>query len=278
VPSRPDVHWRELFQGGRPVIGMVHVLPLPGSPRYQGSMAAVQDAAAADASVLAETGFDALFYVNEGDAPFPSMAPQETVAALAAVVAATCPKEIPHGVEVLFDPGASLSVAAATGASFIRGGVLGVWEGTSGVRSGDAAMLLRRRHALRLDHVGIFGVAQAELAVPLSGMDLKRRLQLAVTERAVDVVLLGADPGQAAASELLEQVRGVVGEVPVLANSGVRADTVAEVLRAYDGCVVGSDLKCDGRLSNPVDRTRAEALIAAARPARQHRRLREVTV
>lgn len=247
------------------MVAMVHLPPLPGSPRYRGSMSGIVETVGTDVAALVAARFDAVLYVNEGDAPFPVTAPQETVAAFAAVVAATCPASVPHGVEVLFDPEASLSVAAATGASFIRGSVIGAWEATSGLRLGGAASVLRRRRWLGLDHVGVFGVVQAELASPLSEMTLERRLQLAVAEKAVDVLLIGADPGQAAEFGLVEALRPFAGGLPMLANSGVRSSNVADVLTHFDGCLVGTDLRRNRSLDQPVDPERAEAVMAAVR-------------
>lgn len=264
--SRPD-DWRALFAEGRkPVIGMVHLGALPGAPFHEpGTMARIVERAGRDVDALVGAGFDAVLFVNEGDMPYPRRADRQTVANLAAAVAAARPRAVPFGVEALFDAEASLSVAAATGAAFIRGCVTGAWEGTSGMREGGAAELLRRRAALGASNIGIFGVAEAELAEPLSGMTLARRLRLAAQERAMDVVLVGGLPGEAVEPSGLSEVREAVGPLPVLANSGVRHTTVSATLTAFDGCLVGSDVKEDGQLERAVDADRARRLIVSAR-------------
>ncbi len=231
-------------------------------------MRAIVDAARRDALRLAEAGFDAVLFVNEGDTPFPHEAPQETVAAMAAAVEAARVEDLTVGVEVLFDPMASLSVAAATGASFIRGGFIGAWAGTSGLRNGDAATILRRRASLGLRHVGLFGVARAELAWPLSTMPDGRRIQLAVREGALDALLVGADAGQSADGELVSVVRSAALHVPVLANSGVSRSNVTQVLATFDGCLVGSALKEGGDLTHPVDAAEAARFVAASSRSR----------
>lgn len=262
----PRLGWRSLFERGKqPLIGMIHLHPLPGSPGFQGSMAAIIAAARHDAEAIQNAGLDAILFVNEGDAPFPLEAPQESLAAMAAVVQAARPSSIPFGVEMLFDPQASLSIAAATEASFIRAGMAGVWEGTSGLRCGDAASVLRRRTHLGLRHVGIFGVAQAELAWPLSTMPDHRRIALAAREAAMDVILVGGDPGQSADDALVSELRAVAGEIPVLANSGVKLHNLAAVLELYDGCLIGTALRQDDDLSKPVDPARASQLTGLLR-------------
>ena len=263
---KAETDWRLLFDGGRPpLIGMVHLGALPGAPGYAGSMRAIVDAARRDALRLAEAGFDAVLFVNEGDIPFPHQAPQETVAAMAAAVEASRIAGLQMGVEILFDPMASLSVAAATDASFIRGGFIGSWAGTSGFRNGDAATILRRRASLGLRHVGLFGVARAELAWPLSTMPDERRIELAVREGALDAVLVGADPGQSADAALVAAVRSAAPHVPVLANSGVNRSNVTEVLATFDGCLVGSALKDGGDLTQPIGAREAADFVAASR-------------
>jgi len=264
--SRPD-DWRDLFHGGRrPLVGMVHLAPLPGAPYYEPeSMARAVDRAVHDVEALVGAGFDAVLFVNEGDMPYPREVGRETVAGLAAIVAAARPRGVPFGVEALFDPDASLCVAVATGASFVRGSVLGAWEDTSGFRTGGSASVLRRRAALGATDVGVFAVAQAELAHPLTDLSLSRRLRLAAQERAMDAVLLGALPGRAAEVGDLEELREAAGGLPVLANSGVKSSTVRDTLSRFDGCLVGSDVKEGGRLAHPVDPARARRLVDMAR-------------
>lgn len=261
----PLRNWRELFEGGnRPLIGMVHLQPLVGAPRYGGSLDAVTEAAAADVVALSQAGFDAVLFVNEGDSPYPDSVGPETVAAMAAVIATVAPS-LQFGVEVLFDAQASLAVAAATKASFIRGSVLGASEGTSGIREGRADRLMRRRRELGAEHVGVFGTVVPELANPLSALEISGRARAAHLEHAVDALLVGGYPGQATAPGAVELVREAAPGLPVLANSGITLGTIGVAASLYDGFVIGSALKDGGALSNPVDLERASALVRVAK-------------
>jgi predicted TIM-barrel enzyme len=125
---------------------------------------------------------------------------------------------------------------------------------------------MRDRAALGAEHVGVFSVAQAEMAFALSPVMLADRVRTAAREKAMDVVLLGGSlPGVPVDTALVASVRSAVGDMPVLANSGVRSTTVAAMLAAFDGCLVGSDLKRDAILHNPVDPGRAAAFLAGIR-------------
>src|ERR1051325_3729664 len=122
----PFMLTRETFVqrfGPRSLFAMVHLPPLPGAPLFGGSMAAVIDAAVADARAGREGGGDALLFENFGDRPFfRGSVPAETVAAMTrviATVAAAVP--LPFGVNVLRnDARSALAIAAATGAAFVR--------------------------------------------------------------------------------------------------------------------------------------------------------------
>lgn len=262
--------WGDLFEGGRrPLIGMVHLRALPGSPSFDhgAGIGAVVKAALEDVHSLESAGFDAVLFVNEADAPFPEVAPLASAAALAAVVARAAPARIQFGVEFLFDPLASLACAIATGASFIRGGVIGSWETTSGERRGRAAELMRERASARAERIGVFSVGRAEFAFPTSPTSLEERLSIASAEGAMDALLLGGvEPGRGVGADVVVAARSALQrDMPVLANSGVTAANVAEMLELFDGCFVGSDVKVERRLHNPVDPTRARDFVSAAR-------------
>lgn len=258
--------WRTLFEnGGKPLIGMVHLPPLPGSPGFQGSMSAIVERVKGDVDNLVSAGFDSMLYVNEGDRPFSSYGSQESVAAMSAVVAATIQSEMPFGVEFLFDAEASLSIAAATGACFIRGTTAGVWESSSGIRFGCADKILRRRYALRLESVGIFSVLNAELAAPITEITGARRAELILKEKAADAILVGADPGVAVDFSAVRKLKKELQGLPLVANSGIKKSNIRKALEVFDGCLVGSSIKVGGGLESKIDLDKARELVEISR-------------
>jgi uncharacterized protein len=254
----------------RTVIGMVHLPPLPGSPRWDGSMARVVASALADARALAEGGADALLVENFGDAPFtPGRVEPATVAAMS-VVAAEIRKafaRVPLGVNVLKnDARAALAVAAAVGAEFIRVNVhAGAVLADQGIVQSDAYGTLRDRRLLGIE-VAILADVGGKHAVPLAPVEVEQTARDLVHRGLADaLVVSGPATGQATPLAEVKRVRSAVPEVPLLVGSGVTAETAADLLSVADGLIVGTSVKRGGDVRQPVDRARVETLVAAAR-------------
>jgi membrane complex biogenesis BtpA family protein len=255
----------------RLLVGMVHLLPLPGSPRWGGSLDAVVARAVADARALAGGGFDACLVENYGDAPFaPGRADPATVAATAVAVAEVrravgCPV----GANVLKnDAQAALAVAAATGAAFVRVNVhVGAVVADQGLLQGDAYTTLRYRRLLGTA-TRLFVDVGGKHAVPLAPVELEQTARDAAERGLADaLVVSGPATGRATDPGDVERVRAVLPECPLLVGSGVTPETVGPLLALADGVIVGTWLKRDGRTANPVDPARVAALVAAARAA-----------
>ena len=245
----------------RTVIGMVHLVPLPGSPRWAGSMRNVIAAALADARALIDGGVDALLVENFGDAPFtPGRVEPATVAAMS-VVATEIRREFPRtrlGLNVLKnDARAALGVAAAVGAEFIRVNVhAGAVLADQGVVQSDAYGTLRDRRLLGVD-VAILADVGGKHAVPLAPVETEQVARDLVHRGLADaLVVSGAATGQATPLGEVKRVRSAVPDVPLLIGSGVTTETAAELLSVADGLIVGTSVKRDGDVRQPVDRAR----------------------
>lgn len=252
------------------LIGMVHLLPLPGSPRWGGSMARVVDGALADAGALVGGGIDALMVENFWDAPFtPGRVEASTVAAMsvAAVEVRRAFPGVPLGINVLRTDGRSaLAVACAAGAAFVRINVhAGAVVADQGILQSDAYHTLRERRLLGAD-VRIYADVQPKHAVPLAPLPIEAEARDVVERGLADaVVVTGVATGQPAALADVERVRRAVPDAAILVGSGVDPDTVAGLLAVADGAVVGTCLKEGGDVRRPVDIARVRALVAAAR-------------
>ena len=159
----------ELFEREQPVIAMAHLPPLPGTPLYDepAGVDGIVEAVRADLEILLGADVDAVMFCNEGDRPYALQAGPEGVAVLARVVTELAPRDRPFGVDFLWDAGAALAVAVATGASFIREVTTGVYESDMGLWNTDAAGLLRERRRLGAEHVRVLMNVTPELASPL---------------------------------------------------------------------------------------------------------------
>ena len=251
------------------LVGMVHVLPLPGSPAWAGSMAAVLERALRDASVLAEAGFDALLIENFGDAPFyPDHVPSETIAGLTAVAARVAnATALPFGINVLRnDAPAALAIAAVTGGVFVRVNVhTGALLADQGWLTGRAHETVRLRRQLD-SSVAICADVLVKHAITPPGADLLEVARDTHKRGAADVLIVsGRATGAAADPERVRVIKNDMPSVPVWIGSGVRTDNVGSFLELADGVIVGTSIKVNEQANGPVDAERAAALVAAAR-------------
>lgn len=251
---------KETFGSQKPIIAMVHFPPLPGSPRYDAKlgMAGIIDSAAKDIESLQKGGVDAMMFGNEGDRPYILKATPESLAAYAAAVSALKPLiKRPFGVDYLWDPVATVALGVATGARFGREIMTGVYDSDMGLWQPDCAAALRLRHNLARDDFKIMYNINAEFASPVGTRTIAQRAKSAVFASLADVVLVsGPMTGEAVETSDLKEVKSVLPDTPVLANTGVNKENVKSILAVADGVVIGTHFKVDGNTWNPVDPAR----------------------
>ena len=254
------------------VIAMAHIGALPGAPLFDstGGMAKLIDDVAADVESLQSGGVDAIMFGNENDRPYLTKAPAEAVAAMTAVVSAIKPMlTVPFGVNYLWDPSASVAIAAATGASFAREIFTGVFASDMGVWAPDAAAAVRLRTTMGRPDLKLLFNINAEFAHPLDQRQIELRAQSAVFSSLADAILVsGPLTGQSADMSELARVAEAVRPVPVFANTGVTIDTIGEVMRVADGCIIGTHFKVDGNTWNAVDSDRVRRFMDAVEKLR----------
>ena len=264
--------FKTVFGAAKPVIAMVHLGALPGTPLHDGAagMDGILSAPAADLAALQAAGVDAVMFGNENDRPYELKVDTASTAAMAYVVGRLRDRiTVPFGVNVLWDPMATMALAAATGAAFVREIFTGTYASDMGLWSPDAGAA--RRYGSRLGAGGVATLynVSAEFAGSLDPRSLPDRARSAVFSSVPDAVLVsGAITGEAARMEDLEAVKRVLPTTPVLANTGVKHATIADVLRIADGCIVGSALKVGGDTWAAVDPDRAKDFMDRARAAR----------
>jgi len=256
---------RKLFRGAKTFIGMVHLPPLPGSPRYAGKLEQVFEHTLDNARTLVEGGVDGLLVENFGDAPFHKYVEPVTVSVMAIAVRDIArAAKIPVGVNVLRnDARAALSIAATAGARFIRINVhTGAMVTDQGIIEGRADDTLRLRRELAAD-VAIFADVFVKHAFPIGAQSLEQSAKDTAFRGLADaLVISGAATGEAADLDEVRRVRSVVGDFPILVGSGTTLDNVSQVLHLADGVIVGTALKIHGDVRNPVDPERVRAFRA----------------
>ena len=259
----------DVFRTPKPIIGMVHLGALPGTPLYDGDkgLDGLIKAARSDLQALTQAGFDAVLFGNENDRPYEFDVDTASTATMAYIIGCLRPSiTVPFGVNVLWDPMASVALAAATGAAFMREILTGHYASDMGQWSPNAGKAFRYRNALGRQDLLMMNNVSAEFASSLDQRTLPERARSAVFSSIPDAVLVsGPITGEAAPLESLHAVKNALPDLPVMANTGVRHDTVADVLEIADGCIVGSALKFEGNTWNAVDPDRAKDFMRRAK-------------
>jgi membrane complex biogenesis BtpA family protein len=166
---------------------------------------------------------------------------------------------VPFGTNYLWDPCASVAIACATGASFAREILTGLFASDMGLWQPNAAdALTLRRNLGRPDLKLLFNI-NAEFASSLDSRPIELRAKSAVFSSLADAILVsGPLTGQAVDGSDLRRVREAVPDTPLFANTGVRIDNVADIFAVADGCVIGTHFKVDGDTWNAVDGERVK--------------------
>jgi membrane complex biogenesis BtpA family protein len=247
---------------------MVHLPPLPGSPQSTGqSMDAVVVRAVADARALEAGGANAIMVENFFDSPFVrDSLPPHTIAALTLAAAAVrAISSLPIGINALRnDARSAIAVAHICGAQFVRINVyVGAAVTDQGIIQGAARGAILYRKELNAD-VAIFADVFVKHATQLGGGSLEDAAKDAVERGLADALIVsGAATGADTSIEDVRRVKSAVPNTPILIGSGFNAQTASSLLQAADGAIVGTSLKRDGIVSNPVDEERVRELRAA---------------
>jgi membrane complex biogenesis BtpA family protein len=264
-----------LFATAKPVIGMVHLWPLPGAPGYAGyGMDTIVEHALRDADALAAGGCHGLIVENMWDIPFragPHIQPESIAAhAVAAAKVREAFPELPLGINLVHNGGvALLGIAVATGASFIRVCMFtgaGVWDAGSW-DEGCAADLLRRRKELDAEHIKLFADVDKKHSVRFPGIDLATHIEWTRFFGADGLIISGRMTGDAPDVAKVCEARRLAGDTPILIGSGATEANIGAFMEVADGVIVGSSVKQGGEIAEPVDVERVRRFVHAARGA-----------
>jgi uncharacterized protein len=255
---------RSVMGAARPIVGMMHLPPLPGAPGHT-RMEHVLEAALRDAAALAGGGVDALLVENYGDVPFfPGAVPPETVAAMARVLAEVRrTTDLPVGVNVLRnDARAALGLAAACDAAFIRVNVhTGAMLTDQGWIEGRAHETLRLRSQLGAA-IAILADVLVKHAVAPAGLDAHDAARDTWERgRADGLIVSGTGTGAATSPERLRAARVAAPDAPLFIGSGLDERNAAALFPLADGAIIGSAFMHGGRAGAGVDAGRVRALL-----------------
>jgi membrane complex biogenesis BtpA family protein len=233
-------------------------------------MDGIVDELVTDVVALQEAGVDGVLFCNENDIPYQLEVGPEVAAAMAASIARLrSDVRLPFGVNVLWDARATLAVARATGAAFVREVFTGVFDTDMGLMAPRLGELSAYRHAIGADDVAIFTNITPEFSRSVSGRTVADRARGAAYMGVEALLISGPQAGMSAGVADLREAKQTVPETPVLANTGVTHENVASILEVADGVIVGTSLKHDGSTWNPVDPDRAKRMVELVARARE---------
>jgi membrane complex biogenesis BtpA family protein len=265
---------KELLGVERPIIAMCHLRALPGDPDFDrgGGMKLVIEEARRDLGALQGGGVDAVMFSNEASLPYLTRVDAVTVAGMARVIGELKAEiEIPFGVNVLWDPMASLDLAVATDALFVREIFTGVYASDFGLWNTDCGKIIRHQHAIGAQSVRLIFNIVPEAAAYLVDRDVAEIARSTVFNTRPDAICVsGLTAGEKTSLQLLKTVREAVPETPLFANTGVTMTNVKEMLSIADGAIIGTAFKQDGYIWNPVDTARVREIMDRVRQIRQH--------
>jgi membrane complex biogenesis BtpA family protein len=260
--------WLEdVFGVKKPIVALLHLQALPGDPGYGGNLTAVIDRARDDLRALQEGGVDGVLFANEFSTPFQLQADAVTIGAIAYIVGTLRSEiKIPFGINVCLNPLASLDLAVATGAGFIRSTFTGAYTGEMGLYSHDAAAIMRRRKYLNAGGVRLLFKVNPEGDSWLVDRDIRAVAHAIIALCAPDgLCVSGSSAGSETSTDLLAMVKSAAGQVPVFCNTGFTLETAAEKLAIADAACVGTAFKTSGGAEGTVDVNRVAAIMNAVK-------------
>lgn len=259
----------QIFKTPNPIIGVVHLLPLPTSPRWGGSLKAVIDRAEQEVTALASGGVDGVIVENFFDAPFTkNQVDPAVVSAMTLIIQRLMNLvTLPIGINVLRnDAHSAMAIATCVRAQFIRVNVLtGVMATDQGLIEGQAHQLLRYRRELGSD-VKILADVLVKHARPLGSPNLTTAVCETIERGLADgVILSGWATGSPPPLEDLELASAAAKGTPVFIGSGANWENISTLMPAADGVIVSSSLKRRGQIEQPIDPIRVSQFVEAAR-------------
>ncbi|MFI4937418.1 MAG: BtpA/SgcQ family protein [Candidatus Berkiellales bacterium] len=258
--------FHNLFPKIKPVIGCIHLLPLPGAPLYDGNLTSIYDKALEEAEIFKRQGIHGLIIENFGDKPFfPNRVPAETIATLSAVSREICKlDDVPVGINVLRnDAESALAIATAIGASFIRINVhMNAIVSEQGIIQGLSHQTLRLRQALK-SQVLIFADVGVKHAAPLASRGLAMEAKDAENRGLADALIVSGELTGAATDLKDIHIVRESSTLPILIGSGATPENVKEVYSTVDGFIVGSYFKHEGKANNFVEEDRVAKFMFA---------------
>jgi membrane complex biogenesis BtpA family protein len=255
-----------LFKAAKPVIGVIHVGALPGTPANRLSVGELAKLAAVEAKLYRDGGVDGIIIENMHDVPYLRGAVGPEIVAAMTVIGQTVKSVslLPAGIQILAAANIeALAVAHAAQLDFIRvEGYVFAHVADEGIIESSAAKLLRYRKLIGAQRVEVW----ADIKKKHSAHAITADISLAATAEAVEfmrgdaVIVSGNVTGEAPKAADIQEAKAHC-RLPVILGSGIDATNIKEFYPLADGFIIGTAFKKDAHWANGVDRQRVKRLI-----------------
>lgn len=256
---------KELFKTEKPIIAMCHLRAMPGDPAYDAKKGIgwIMENAVKNLQALQNGGVDAVMFSNEFSIPYVTKVAPVIIATMARIIGQIRDQiTVPFGVNALWDPVASIDLAVATEAQFVREIFTGVYASDFGLWNTNCGEVVRHRQALHGDAVRLLFNIVPEAAAYLATRDPADIARSTVFNTNPDgLCVSGTTAGVETSADTLRNVKAAVPNTFIFANTGVKLSNVEEQLSIADGAVVGTTFKYDGNTWNDVDPDRVKAFM-----------------
>jgi len=263
---------KDVFGVQKPIIAMCHLEPLPGDPGYKHEKGVewIVECARKNLNALQDGGVDAVMFSNEQSLPYLTKVEPITYVTMARIIGELRREvKVPFGVNVLWDPTASIDLAVAVGGLFVREIFSGVYASDFGLWNTSTGEVIRHQHHVHGEKVKLMFNIVPEAAAYLGSRTPADIARSTVFNHRPDALCVsGLVAGVAANTDTLKQVKESVPETPVFANTGVRLENIAQQLAVADGAVVGTTFKKDGYIWNDVDVSRVKEFMKKVKEIR----------
>ncbi|WP_304158963.1 BtpA/SgcQ family protein [Fusobacterium ulcerans] len=255
------MNWiKEMFKVKKPIIALLHLRALPGDPLFseESSMEKVIEQARFELISLQEGGVDGILIANEFSLPYEKNVSYVTVAAMGRIIG-ELKKDIliPFGVNIVSNPLATIDLAAATGADFVRSTFTGAYVGENGITDTNIPETLRRKKALGLNKLKLFYKVNPESDIYLAERSIEKTTKSLIFHCFPDgLCVSGNSAGVETDSSLITRVKSVANNTPVFCNTGCTKENIIEKLSYSDGACVGTAFKKEGKFENFIEKKR----------------------
>jgi membrane complex biogenesis protein, BtpA family len=269
------MNWiKDILKTNKPIIAMCHLQAMPGDPDFDrmNGMKKLLEKARHDLHALQNGGVDAIMFSNEFSLPYQTKVGTEVTATMARVIGELMSEiSVPFGVNVLWDPKATIDLAVATGAKFVREVFTGVYSSDFGLWNTNFGDVVRHRSHVGADHVKLLFNIVPEAARYIGDRHIEDIARSTIFNCKPDgLCVSGLTAGAETNSQILNIVSSVAGNTPVFANTGVRLENVEEQLSIASGAIVGTTFKIDAKFENLVDENRVRAFMKKVKDFRRN--------